>query len=146
MRPSPLTLLACCIATSPCWANERVLTFRMIDLYAVNDQRGAEHLVGVAIGDGGRLVQRDHLVHQLPDGRYAGTCTYVFDDGSTVTSEFTLVQDGLDYSGDYKVLSGTGALAGGQGVGRLRTMKGFEGASSSTGVYEVQFKVAAPGL
>jgi hypothetical protein len=118
----------------------------MIDLYAVNDQRGAEHLVGVAIGDGGRLVQRDHLVHQLPDGRYAGTCTYVFDDGSTVTSEFTLVQDGLDYSGDYKVLSGTGALAGGQGVGRLRTMKGFEGASSSTGVYEVQFKVAAPGL
>ncbi|WP_406855461.1 hypothetical protein ABEG18_23480 [Alsobacter sp. KACC 23698] len=118
----------------------------MIDLYTVSDQRGAEHLLGIAIGDGGRLVQKDHLVHQLPDGRYAGTCTYVFDDGSTVTAEFTLVQNGLDYSADYKVLSGTGALAGGQGVGRLRTMKGFEGASSSTGVYEVQFKVAAPGL
>ncbi|PSC03874.1 hypothetical protein SLNSH_16515 [Alsobacter soli] len=130
--------------SSSCWAGERVLTFRMIDLYPSSDQRGAEHLVGIALGDGGRLVQKDHAIRKLPNGQYAGTCTYTFEDGSTVSSEFTLVQDGLDYSADYKVVSGTGALAGAHGVGHLTTMKGYEGASSSTGVYQVQFRVDVP--
>jgi hypothetical protein len=128
----------------PCWAEEYVFSFRMMDLYTINDQRGSEHLVGIAIGKGGSLVRNDHLVRKLSSGHYAGTCTYVLEDGSTVTSEFTLVQDGLDFSADYTVVSGTGAFAEGHGAGRLTTLKGFEGASSSTGVYEVQFKVGSP--
>src|SRR4051794_3242958 len=124
------------------WASEKHLTFSMLDM-DVELRKGTAHLVDVALDGDGRLQMHNRSLIPMANGGYAGVVRQVLRDGS-ITAVFHLQQRGADYSGDYAILSGSGAYAGAHGQGSLETLSGHDAAASNAGIYQVRLHVMVP--
>jgi hypothetical protein len=86
---------------------------------------------------------QDHSLITMSNGGYAAVVRQSLEDGA-ITAVFHIQQDGQNYVGDYTILSGSGAYAGARGQGSLATLKGYDAAASSTGIYKARLEVTTP--
>ena len=86
----------------------------------------ARHSAGVATFEDGRIAFKDYVIsvdNRGREGDFIGYSTYTFSDGDSMTFRFTggWGADGL--SGDYELVSGTGAYEGATGTGHFDAVK-----------------------
>jgi hypothetical protein len=123
-------------------ATEKTLTFSMIEMN-FEVRGGIAHLVEVSLDDNGQLRMQDHSLTPMTNGGYTGVVRQNLEDGS-ITAVFRIHQQEREYSGDYTIVSGSGAYAGAHGQGSLTTLSGYAAAASSTGIYKVVLQVTTP--
>jgi len=101
----------------------RTISETSIDAPGVEGIRvGAGHYAGIAVFEDGRLADKQFVLNwdnRGAEGNYNGYATYTFQNGDSLTLKFTGGWGPDGQSGDYQVLSGTGAYKGATGTGRF---------------------------
>jgi hypothetical protein len=105
----------------------RIVNATFVDAPGVEGRSvGGGQYAGIAVFDDGRLADKQFVLlmdNGGAEGSYSGYATYTFQNGDALTLRFTGGWDPDGQSGDYEVLSGTGAYEGATGTGRFVAVK-----------------------
>lgn len=141
MRNSlPLFLV---LLSTPVMADEMFIQLRMIDL-SIDGEPSRLRLSVVSLGPHEHLVRTDVPVMLLKDGRYVGVWRHSLDGGTLTTVFHVRREEDGSYTGDFGTLTAIGSFSGAHGKGILTTLRGFEGASSPTGVHQIELHLSVP--
>lgn len=149
-----LSGVALTIAASTALAGEQVLEFKLVTKpidFKITEAANIEgqtvasgKLFGVTVFKDGRIGVKD-FVHSADllkgSGPFYGYSTYTFEDGSITARYAGSAKDGR-LTGEYTILSGTGAYANAKGTGTIESAPNpFKGAN----LFSIKLVVKTPG-
>jgi hypothetical protein len=148
--------LVACLAAGSAAAEEQTLRFRLVvsltDVAftefaaAPGAMIGAGEAVGVAIFEDGRIAFKNFVVsidETEAAGSARGYSTYTFENGDSLTLSFTNDWTAEGSSGDYVLLSGTGAYEGAKGTGHFEAV---EDPWENAEMFEGSFTLDVPAM